>query len=269
MYEKGGSEATVRISSADLVPTDANLRPAYASFAELRIACDQFCERVNGRPHRATRQAPIERLAQEQQRLHPLPLEPFTAAFGVTRSVGEVVPVVQFAGGEYSVPDDYVRQEVWVRQHDDHIVIVHVDRAGAHEIARWEPTVPGQPRHDPAHVGPAPEGPLLRTPKARTADEAAFLAIGNGARQWLISAAAIGTARMRTKMIAAVALAKIYGFGPVDCALATAAELGRFADEDLAQLMRYDATALPGKLQRLDELRSLQTGTSAWAGFGS
>jgi transposase len=266
---KGGSEATVRISSADLVPTDANLLLAYASFAELRGACDQFCERVNARPHRATRQPPIERLAQEQQRLHSLPAEPFTAAFGVTRGVGETLPVIQFEGGEYSVPDDYVGQEVWVRQHDDEIVIVHVDRHGAHEIARWEPTVPGQPRHDPAHFGPPPAGPLQRTPRARTPDEAAFLAIGNGAQQWLISAAGVGTARMRTKMIAAVARAKIYGFAPVDRALATAADLGRFADEDLAQLLRHDATALRGKVRRLDELRSLQTGTSAWAGFGS
>jgi hypothetical protein len=31
---------------------------------------------------------------------------------------------------------------------------------------------------------------------------------------------------MRTRLIAAVALAKIYGFGLVDCALAIAAELG-------------------------------------------
>jgi hypothetical protein len=74
---------------------------------------------------------------------------------------------------------------------------------------------------------------------------------------------------MRTKMIAAVALAKIYGFNPVDHALAAAAELGRFADEDLALLMRHQATARPGAVQRLDEMRSLQAGTSAWAGFGS
>jgi transposase len=39
---KGGSEATVRIASADLVPTDANLLPSYASFAELRAACPEF-----------------------------------------------------------------------------------------------------------------------------------------------------------------------------------------------------------------------------------
>lgn len=79
---KGGSEATVRISSADLVPTEANLLPSYSSFAELRAGCDAWCERVNARPHKATRCPPIERLAQEHERLHPLPTEPFTAAFG-------------------------------------------------------------------------------------------------------------------------------------------------------------------------------------------
>ena len=93
-------------------------------------------------------------------------------------------------------------------------MIVHIDRAAADEIARWQRTVPGQPRHDPPHSGPPPEGPLYRTPKARTPDEAAFLTIGNGGRQSLISAAGVGTSRMRTKMIAAVALAKIYGSVP-------------------------------------------------------
>jgi transposase len=266
---KGGSEATVRIATGDLVPTDANLLPSYGRVAELRRACDEVCERINARPHRATRCPPIERLAQEQERLHPVPAAPVTAAFGVSRGVGESVPVVQFDGGEYSVPDAYVGQEVWVRRQDDEIVIVHVGHGGTHEIARWEPTTPGQPRHDPTHFGPPPEGPLHRTPRARTPDEAAFLAIGPGAQQWLLAAAAVGTSRMRTKMIGAVALARIYGPGPVDRGLALAAELGRFADEDLAVLLQYQATARPGKGRRLDEARSLQVGTSVWAGFGS
>jgi hypothetical protein len=121
---KGGSEATVRIASADLVPTEANLLPDYSSFIQYRRDCDAFCERVNARPHSATRCPPIERLAQEHERLHPLPSEPFTAAFGVTRGVGENLPVIHFEGGEYSVPDDYVGKEVWVRQQDDEIIIV-------------------------------------------------------------------------------------------------------------------------------------------------
>lgn len=266
---KGGSEATVRIASADLVPTDANLLSSYSRFAELRLACDDVCERFNARPHRATRCPPIERLAQERERLHPLPATPFTTVFGVSRGVGKNLPLVQFDGGEYSVPDDYVGQDVWVRQQDDEIVIVHVDRDGAHEIARWEPTVPGQPRHNPAHFGPPPEGPLHRTPKARTPDEAAFLALGPGAQQWLITAATAGTARMRTKMIAAVALASFHSAAAVDHALGVAAELGRFADEDLGQLLRYQSVARPGAVQRANEANTLQTGTSVWTGFGT
>ena len=116
---KGGSEATVRVASADLVPTDANLLPDYSSYLQFRLACERFCDEVNTRPHRATRCPPLERLAAERERLHPLPARPYTAAFGVTRKVGQIVPVVQFAGGEYSVPDDYAGQEVWVRQQDD------------------------------------------------------------------------------------------------------------------------------------------------------
>jgi transposase len=46
---KGGSEATVRIAKADLVPTKANLLTGYNSFAELAEACEGFCEKVNGR----------------------------------------------------------------------------------------------------------------------------------------------------------------------------------------------------------------------------
>jgi hypothetical protein len=57
---KGGSEATVRIAKADLVPTDANLRKDYASWAELVDACDEFMAEVNGRVHRVTRRTPVE-----------------------------------------------------------------------------------------------------------------------------------------------------------------------------------------------------------------
>jgi transposase len=269
---KGGSEATVRLASADLVPTDANLRPAYASFAELRDACATWCTEVNARPHRATRCPPIERLAEERARLHPLPAQAYTAAFGVTRRVGRTLPVLSFEGGEYSVPDAYVGANVWVRAHDEEVVVVAVERTGPVEVARHPRTVPGQPRHDPAHFGPAPPGPLARTPRARTAAEAAFLALGPGAERWLVAAATAGTAQIRRKMAAAVSLAGFHGSAAVDAALATAAELERFAADDLLTLLRHQASGpaiTPAELRRVDERRSLQAGTGAWAGFGT
>lgn len=39
---KGGSEATVRVAKADLVPTDANLLGDYADWAALEAACERL-----------------------------------------------------------------------------------------------------------------------------------------------------------------------------------------------------------------------------------
>jgi transposase len=58
---KGGSEATVRIAKADLVPKEVNLREDYRTFGELEAACRSFCEEVNSRIHRETRRRPLER----------------------------------------------------------------------------------------------------------------------------------------------------------------------------------------------------------------
>ena len=39
---KGGVEASVKLAKADLVPTETNLLPQYASFVELETACAEF-----------------------------------------------------------------------------------------------------------------------------------------------------------------------------------------------------------------------------------
>lgn len=117
---KGGSESTVKVAKADLVPADANLLPQCGSFAELEAACQAFCDQVNARPHRITRRAPAEMLAEEQARLHPVPEAPFTAALGVTRTV-DALSLVTFEGGQYSVPHQLAGQVVWVRRHGEQV----------------------------------------------------------------------------------------------------------------------------------------------------
>ena len=49
---KGGTESSVKIAKADLVPKDTNLRAEYGSFAELEQACEEFGHLVNNRQHR-------------------------------------------------------------------------------------------------------------------------------------------------------------------------------------------------------------------------
>jgi hypothetical protein len=262
---KGGSEATVKLAKADLVPTSANLRDDYASLAELEAACAAFCAEVNARPHRVTRRPPIELLVEERARLHPLPAAPYTLAFGETRTVGTASPMVSFEHGQYSVPHRLAGQVVWVRAHGEQVVVVHVGAGGPVEVARHARTSPGSPRVEAAHFPPQPAGPLARTPRARTADEAAFLALGDGAAVWLAEAAAAGTGRIRAKMAHAVALAKLGDPARVGWALGHAAVTGRFDEGALAAILAHQATLTPGPARRAAEHASLAQGTAGWS----
>jgi len=269
---KGGSENAVKIAKADLVPCEANLLDDYDSFVELEQACAAFCEQVNNRPHRVTRRAPAEMLAEERARLHRLPEHPWTAAFGVTRTVGLNTPMVAFEHGSYSVPHTLAGQTVWVRPYAEQVVIVHVGDAGPVEVARHERTTPGCPRVDDAHFPPQPEGPLGRTPRAKTVAEQQFLALGEGAGLWLIEAAAAGCSRIRAKMAEAIDLAALHNPAVVDRALGQAATAGRFGHGDLAAILAHQAgdpnTPAITEPTRAGEHNSLAQGTAGWAKLG-
>lgn len=170
-------------------------------------------------------------------RLHPVPAV-HTVAFGTTR----VVPAK--------------------------VVIVHVSDDGPVEVARHARATPGTPRIDDDHFPPQPSGPLDRRPRARNAAESEFLDLGEGARLWLVEAAAAGTPRMRVKMTEALALAKLFDPVEVDWALGHAAVHGRFAEADLSWILDHHARAPKAGEHRASEHSSLTQGTSAWAQLG-
>jgi transposase len=283
---KGGSESTVKIAKADLVPAEANLLPAYGSFAGLAAACEEFCTVVNGRVHRETCAVPAQRLEAERTRLHRLPDVPHTAALGQTRVVN-ADQTIRFGSVRYSTPPGLAGAEVWVRADGDELVVVADlaalpvrpawaggGPAGLAEVARHRLSTPGNPRIDLAHYPGHPQNPdgSPRPPRITpaTAAEAAFLAIGDGARAWLTEAAAAGASRVRAKMAEAVELAALAGTAAVDGALGTAALAGRFGDGDLLSIAGYQAAGnAAGPVTVADEAFSAQPGTSAWAGFGA
>lgn len=262
---KGGSEATVRIAKADLVPTEANLLAQYRTFGQLELACRQFCDEVNTREHRQTRRVPAEALGQEQQRLHPLPLQPFTAVFGQTRRVNWDA-TVSFAGVRYSVPHQLIDARVWVRHQGEEVIVTVESPDGPAEAARHPRGVPGNPQIKDEHY-PHPVDAGERLPQATSAEEAAFLAIGPGAAQWLVEAAAAGARRIRPKMAEAAELAKLHGRDVIDRALGTAALAGRFLDEDLRSILSHQRHTQLVPQQR-SENHSLQPGTASWSRLG-
>ena len=193
---RAASEATVRIAKADLVPTDGEPARGVPHVRPAGGACREFCEQVNARAHRETRRPPVEMLAEERTRLHPLPTQPFTVAFGTTRRVNWDA-TVSVEGVRYSVPHQLVDTRVWVRFHGDDLVVTAVgpDGTAPAEVARHPRSTPGTPV-DPRRALPAARRPPKRTasaPRGRPArPRAAFLALGPGAASWLVEAAAAG-----------------------------------------------------------------------------
>lgn len=266
---KGGSEATVRVAKADLVPTEANLLDEYSSFGELVAACERFCTKVNGRPHAETRRAPADMLAEERSHLHVLPREPYTAALGETRSVDDD-QTIRWGSVRYSTPPGWVDEQVWCRVEGEELVIVGAGEQGLEEVWRHQLSVPGRPQVLDEHYPGHPNGRSAMHPRLRPQreDERAFLAIGEGAERWLREAAASGATRVRAKMAQATELALLFGSQQVDEALSRAASAGRFGEDDLVSILSYARTGPALQVVRADESFSAQPGTSAWAGFG-
>jgi hypothetical protein len=241
----------------------------YADWPALERACQSFMAEVNTRPHRATRQPPVSLLAEEHEHLHRLPRLPHTLCFGQTRKVDRRA-TVSVEDAIYSVPHELIGERVWVRAEGEQLMVVHVDELhGPREVARHELTTPGRPSIKDEHYPPRPAGALERKPRARSAEEREFMAIGEGAERWLKRSAAEGTARIRRKMVEAVDLAKLHGAGAVNQALERCASYGRFAKGDLASILAHQqqATVIPLPV-RASEESSLQRSTRSWEGFG-
>ena len=265
---KGGSESTVRLAKADLVPTDHNLLADYESWEQLVAACDEFMDTVNGRVHRATGERPVDRLEIERAHLHAVPADPYTAAFGETRAVGWS-STLNHRGARYSVPHVVGRsarvgagrrRRTRRRGHTD----VGTGRDGPAQTRRHRP---GQIL-DAAHYPNRRSDPLHREPRARTAAEAAFSAIGQGAATWLVEAAAVGTRGLEHKIDEAVELTKVFDRDAIDRALGQAAIRSRFAIGDLLSILTPPPTASIEDCTAPREPHSLQPGTGAWSHIG-
>jgi len=267
---KGGSEATVRIAKADLLPRETNLRDEYGAFTELEVACGAFGERVNARAHAVTGQPPALLLEQERARLHPVAKSVFTLALGDERSVNKD-SLVQHERARYSVPSELAQAgaRVLVREHGELVIITHAAAGGAREVARHRRGRAGETVIDERHYPPPPPGSIERRPRANTDLERAFLALGDGARDWLIAAAAAGTSGIHTRMQGALDLRAFHDAAAVDVALGLAASAERFAQEDLTSILAHQASALPGAHASTHQEPSLQASTSRWSGFGS
>lgn len=119
---------------------------------------------VNTRPHRATMEPPVIRLAEEHERLHRLPRLPHTMCFGETRKVNWQ-SLISVGGAQYSVPHTLIDERVWARTDGEQLIVAHVDgHLGPREVARHRLTTPGCPAIWGEHYPPRPAGARMGGP---------------------------------------------------------------------------------------------------------
>jgi hypothetical protein len=99
-------------------------------------------------------QPPLLRLAEEHERLHPLPRLPHTVCFGEARKVNWQ-PLISVGGSQYSVPHELVDERVWTPVDGQELIVVHIDGpAGPRRGARHALTTPGRPTSATSSIHP-------------------------------------------------------------------------------------------------------------------
>ncbi|HET7046743.1 MAG TPA: IS21 family transposase [Solirubrobacteraceae bacterium] len=106
----------------------SNFEPGrrFANPADFQLQFDSWCDRANRRVHRTIRAVPAERLAEERERMRPLPDRmPDTDRRHVLRVPAQ--PYVRVDRNDYSIDPAFVGRRVEVRVGQEHITAAVLD----------------------------------------------------------------------------------------------------------------------------------------------
>jgi transposase len=118
---KGALERSHRFMRTNFLPGRT-----FANPTDFQLQLDGWCDRVNRRVHRTTREAPIERLAQERVLMRPLPTRlPDIDRRQVVRVSQQ--PYVRFDRNDYSIDPAFAGRRVEVRVTQEHVTAAVLD----------------------------------------------------------------------------------------------------------------------------------------------
>jgi transposase len=118
---KGALERSHRFMRSNFLPGRS-----FANPTDFQLQLDGWCERVNRRVHRTTRQVPAERLAVERERMRPLPARlPDVDRRFVTRVPAQ--PYVRVDRNDYSIDPRFAGRRVEVRASQSEVTAAVLD----------------------------------------------------------------------------------------------------------------------------------------------
>lgn len=228
---KGIVEALVGYAKRDLVIPAGG----WDSMTAANTAARAWDTEVNTRVHSEIMTRPVDRLERERAVLRPLPSLRPPLRRGVLRKVDRLA-TVRFGSARYSVPTHLVGRTVEVTAQDGEVVIAHGELTGLTEVARHAVVAPGEVAIDDAHYGGVVARPS-RAIRPRSAQEVAFLRLGEGAARFLRAAAAAGTSRLAGELAEIVALEAAWGQPALLQAIERAVAFRRFKAADVRAIL--------------------------------
>ena len=229
---KGIVEHLVGYAKRDLIVPTA---PSPQDLAGANTAAAGWCSEVNAVMHSEICAVPAERLLTEVPLLDALPsLRPVLGIKPISRKVDKL-SCVRFGSARYSVPSRLIGTLVTLTVEQQRVRVL--EPLTGEVVAEHPLVAPGEISIIDAHYGSARPDKPRRAPRAKTATEKQFLALGAEAEAFLTGAAGAGVSSLGRELAEILALVSAHGVDPVIAALARAVSFRRWRADDVRSIL--------------------------------
>jgi transposase len=229
---KGIVENLVGYAKRDLIVPE---QLSVSELAGANTAAAMWCDEVNSVEHSEICAVPAVRLEQERPLLGILPsLRYEIGAKPISRKVDKL-SCVRFGSARYSVPHRLISTTVLITVAQGRVQMLEPFTG---EIVAEHPLVaPGETSIVDEHYGAVRPDKPRRAPRAKTAVEQQFLALGEIAERFLAGAAAAGVSKLPTELATILTLHAAHGHDALLAALTRAVEFGRWRADDVRSIL--------------------------------
>lgn len=236
---KGIVEHLVGYAKRDLmIPTGVSVEDLTAGNG----AAATWCAEVNAVVHSEIAAIPMQRLVEERALLGELPsLRPDGIGVRPVARKVDKLSCVRFGSARYSVPNRLIGATVTLTIAQGRVQVV--ERFSGEIVADHAVVAPGEVSILDEHYGSTRPDKPTRAPRAKTATEQRFLALGEVAERFLLGAAAAGVSKLPSELEQILVLLDAHGEPALLAALARAVEFKRWRADDVRSILAAGGAA--------------------------
>ena len=201
----------------------------------------EWCAEVNAVAHSEICAVPAERLQTERELFGALPsLRLDIGARPISRKVDRLA-CVRFGSARYSVPSHLIGSRVLISVLDNRVQVLEAFTGAV--VAEHALVAPGETSIVDEHYGSTRPDKPRRAPRAKTATEKQFLALGEIAETFLTGAAAAGVANLARELADILTLQAAHGQASLVAALQRAVRFKRWRADDVRSILAAGGAA--------------------------